>query len=230
MAGGPLGDRLLAWLVASAALGVAIAGAFELATEQRVSLSESIVATQAAAITRGAVWSPPLLGNALDQPARALVADALIRARVAQREANPEQRARTIGEARDLITRAESLRSDWPEALTVEAYIDSLDHGPLSPETMDALARSYLAAPFLRETGPWRVQAGLKGWARLSEKTQRSVVDEAVWIGRLSKPQGQVIFALARDSGAYVPFMRRWAIERTGDADRLATRADRPAP
>jgi hypothetical protein len=55
-------------------------------------------------------------------------------------------------------------------------------------EVCAALARSYDAAPFLVDEGPWRTRVAALNWPLLSPHTRVQVVNEAVWLHDVDAP------------------------------------------
>ena len=87
---------------------------------------------------------------------------------------------------------------------------------------LDALARSYAAAPFLAEEGPWRAARCAADWAMLSPRLRDQVIDEVVWMrdvdpvnaetamGAFTDPRAQAALkaGLARPAPLLVPHRR----------------------
>ncbi|SUJ06237.1 Tyrosine-protein kinase YwqD [Sphingomonas paucimobilis] len=53
-----------------------------------------------------------------------------------------------------------------------------------SPQAIRALAQSYAAAPYLRDSAPWRIRFGVTVWSRLDAQTRDHIVNETAWSPR----------------------------------------------
>ncbi|MDG6745705.1 GntR family transcriptional regulator, partial [Staphylococcus aureus] len=67
---------------------------------------------------------------------------------------------------------ARASRPVWGEAEVALAYVELLAHGADSPQAIRALAQSYAAAPYLRDSAPWRIRFGVTVWSRLDAQTR----------------------------------------------------------
>ena len=146
-----------------------------------------------------------------------------MRARAAEVTDDPAVRRILLDAAARLVATAHAGRPEWGEAEMLSAYIDTLAAGGrIGPSAVAALERSYRFAPYLREAGLWRAPAGFAAWGSLTAATRARVVNEAVWLGRISSPDRVALFSAARASTGYAPFAARWLAARQGDADVVA--------
>jgi hypothetical protein len=117
-------------------------------------------------------------------PARAALLRGVMRVREAS--ADPAHAPALLAEARRDIAQAQATRPVWGEAEVARAYVELLDHGADSPQAIDALAASYRAAPFLRDSAPWRIRFGVAVWPRLDAQTRERLVSETAWLAGAS--------------------------------------------
>lgn len=117
-------------------------------------------------------------------PARAALLRGVIRAREAS--SDPAHARALLVEARRDVAQALATRPIWGEAEVARAYVELLDHGPESPQAIAALAASYRAAPFLRDSAPWRIRFGVAVWSRLDAQTRDRLVSETAWLAEAS--------------------------------------------
>lgn len=126
----------------------------------------------------------PPTSRAEPLPARAVLLRGVMRARAAS--GDPAHAPALLAEARRDITQAQATRPIWGEAEVARAYIELLDHGAESPQAIAALTASYRAAPFLRDSAPWRIRFGAAVWPRLDARTRDQLVSEAAWLAEAS--------------------------------------------
>jgi len=158
--------------------------------------------------------TPPASANP-----RALLADALLRLRLAEPMAPGAERAMLIEQAGTAIEAAMPARPWFGEAWMLEAYRQSLI-GPAGHQGFArALERSYADAPYLKESGGWRVSSAFAAWGLISPEARRAAVREAVWLARMNKDNHAQVVGRARQSDGYVPFMVEYMQSRSGDAD-----------
>lgn len=117
-------------------------------------------------------------------PARAALLRGVMRARAAS--GDPAHAPALLAAARRDIAQAQATRPIWGEAAVARAYIELLDHGAESPQAIAALAASYRAAPFLRDSAPWRIRFGVAVWPRLDAQTRDRLVSETAWLAEAS--------------------------------------------
>ncbi|HEX7857271.1 MAG TPA: hypothetical protein VF503_26615 [Sphingobium sp.] len=156
---------------------------------------------------------PPLPAAA---PPRTLVAEALYRARVAAVTPDASRRRAQLTVARAAITQAIDSRPHWGEAWVVKAYIESIASPRLDEAEKNALARSYLDAPFMHVTGLWRAQRAISNWDAFSPFAQNRIANEMVWLIRFTGGQTRAgLLETVRNSPAYFTvFMRLRAANR----------------
>jgi hypothetical protein len=225
------GGRVGAACVLVATGLAATAAIWDLSREWAVHRAEQAATVQGEALARGDVAGglrPDLL-RAPGGSSRADVYRALILARAAGAVRDLRRRAAMLAEATSLAGSAHAARGRWAEAALVMAYAGAVRDAPGAPGagTLAWLATSYRDGRFLRSGGAWRAESALSVWDRLPPDTRIAAIEEAVWIARLSRDVRPRLFELARQSGAYVPFNRRWIAARRADADLVGTR---PAP
>jgi hypothetical protein len=204
--------------------------------ENRVGISEQRLESQSRLLDSGQIDGTTNTGSSLFKnlasaigdersnplyPARARVADALFVARQAQLLRLPSERKAGLDHALDAlrIAQAEAKRPHWGEAKTVAGFVHALRDGEDAAVTRQTVAESYADAPYLRYAAAWRVQYGLRHWEKFEPVTRRQIVNEAVWLSRLDSRSHEQIFAMARDSAAYKPFVLRALAARSDDAD-----------
>ncbi|WP_322964449.1 hypothetical protein [Sphingomonas fuzhouensis] len=117
-------------------------------------------------------------------PARAALLRGVMRARAAAND--PAHAPQLLAEARRDIAQAQATRPVWGEAEVARAYVELLDHGAESPQALSALAASYRAAPFLRDSAPWRIRFGVAVWPKLDAQTRDRLVSETAWLAGAS--------------------------------------------
>lgn len=158
-------------------------------------------------------------GAAIDprSPVRALLSDALWRARAAQRAADPALRQRLLGQAERDLAIVRTQRRWWGDAWILTAFVRSLAGDRAG--TRAALARSYVDAPYLHTGGAWRVREGLGDWDSYDAPIRARIIDEAVWLARSDAETYGVVSALARSSSGYRAFMLRTLEVRQQDPD-----------
>lgn len=162
---------------------------------------------------------PVIEDLSLDSPPRALLANALLRARVAQRSQDPDDRRRLLDAALAELQAMRGARPYWGEMWSTLAYVQAMRLGPDSPAARNAFDRSYMDAPYLSRAAAWRVGYGFQEWDVLTPTTRNRVLDEAVWLARSSTNALDTILPVARSSPAYEAFMVHWLSARVGDAD-----------
>ena len=116
--------------------------------------------------------------------ARAALLRVVMRARTAAED--PARAAQLIALARADIAAARARRPVWGEAEVALAYVELLAHGADSPQAIRALAQSYAAAPYLRDSAPWRIRFGVTVWSRLDAQTRDHIVNETAWLAQAS--------------------------------------------
>ncbi len=225
--------RLPSIVVGGAAVALALTAAIDMYRQVQVDRMVQAAADQSTALARGNTAEVRMAAQALpplNNP-RAQIADALTLARAASVATSEAERQRQLGEAGRLLASANALRPDWAEGQVSASFVSSLRTGePAKRLAAQQLAASYRAAPFLRDSGLWRVREGLSSWSQLPAWSQSRLVDEGVWLARLNDPLRADVFDMVRGSPAYPAFARRWLELRQGDADLRGARADRTAP
>jgi hypothetical protein len=221
------GDGRRVW-VARAIIGIALAASIAAAIDLRRqyeswSYGQMAEAQNMARVRGDASVNAFRVGKASGASPQAELYRALIFARSAEQEKDMAQRGQILSAASVAVRNAERGRPDWGAAMVVDAYIDSIADGRrVSDAMVERLAQSYRFAPYLRDAGGWRVQMGLAVWDRLPVEARGRVIDEGVWLGRISADARVKIFDAARRSPAYALFSARWLENRRGDADLLA--------
>jgi hypothetical protein len=179
---------------------------------------EQVVAGAAASLARGpAATLPAALPD--DANPRALVADALLRLRAAERMTQGSARDRLIAQAGAAITAARLPRPWYAQAWILEAYRQSLAGPQARGALAIALARSYADAPYLKESAGWRVGNAFALWSSLPASAQARAINEAVWLARMGQAEYLAVMRMARGSDAYQPFVLALLRARSGDAD-----------
>jgi hypothetical protein len=117
---------------------------------------------------------------ALTASAVSLIAQSDTLATPALRRASYHDAERRLGAA---LNRQPASGSGWNWL----AYA-RLKAGRPMTEVCAALARSYDAAPFLVDEGPWRTRVAALNWSVLSPHTRAQVVNEAVWLHEVDPP------------------------------------------
>ncbi|MBB3878902.1 hypothetical protein [Sphingomonas pseudosanguinis] len=172
---------------AMAALGAALVFTVStLSSEARVVRTREASVRQAAGLATEADDQDYLRSNvpAKDLPARAALLRGVMRARAAA--ADPAGAAGMLDQARADIAVARASRPIWGEAEVARAYLELLAHGAESPQAIQALAQSYTAAPYLRDSAPWRIRFGVTVWPRLDAATRDHIVNETAWLAQAS--------------------------------------------
>jgi hypothetical protein len=196
-----------------------------LVQERVVTGAEERLDRQTAAIAGDKpVIPPPPEPLAASAPPRALLADALLRARAAQPLGEGAERRSLIDQAADELTAAAGARPYWGERQATVAFVQTLRDGDDSTPALQSLGRSYDVTPYLVHAAPWRVAFGVRHWNMVAAATRDHIVDEAVWISRVDPKTLDGIFGLFRGTAAYEPFLRRWLTARRGDADFRSSR------
>lgn len=172
---------------AMAALGAALVFTVStLSSEARVVRTREASVRQAAGLATEADDQDYLRSTvpAKDLPARAALLRGVMRARAAA--ADPAGAAGMLDQARADIAVARASRPIWGEAEVARAYLELLAHGAESPQAIQALAQSYTAAPYLRDSAPWRIRFGVTVWSRLDAATRDHIVNETAWLAQAS--------------------------------------------
>lgn len=172
---------------AMAVLGAALVFTIStLSSEARVVRTREASIRQAAGLATGADDGDYLQSTvpAKDLPARAALLRGVMRARAAA--ADPAGAAGMLDLARADIMAARASRPVWGEAEVALAYLELLAHGAESSQAIQALAQSYAAAPYLRDSAPWRIRFGVTVWPRLDTATRDHIVDETAWLAQAS--------------------------------------------
>lgn len=172
---------------AMAALGAALVFTVStLSSEARVVRTREASVRQAAGLATEADDQDYLRSTvpAKDLPARAALLRGVMRARAAA--ADPAGAAGMLDQARADIAVARASRPIWGEAEVARAYLELLAHGAESPQAIQALAQSYAAAPYLRDSAPWRIRFGVTVWSRLDAATRDHIVNETAWLAQAS--------------------------------------------
>ena len=192
---------------------------YVLAQDHVAASAEAQLRDQAAAFDAGKVDLPPTHASQNAVP-RVRFADALMSARVAQRLAiGDARRAPLLDRAAAELSTLQSARPYWGERAATLAFVEMLRSGDSSPAALNALSESYREAPYLRQSGSWRVEYGLRQWEQLDAETQAHLLDEAVWLSRDDVKILNGMLDAMRGTQAYRGFMTRWVISRRDDAD-----------
>lgn len=180
------------------------------------------------AIARGDATLPPLeVACGFRPPARASLQDALNmaeRARVARTQGD---RAVMLAGAVADVNSLLSINPQQAQARSVAAFIEAMRWPSDQRAARFQLAESYRYAPFLPDGSGWRAAYGMSQWDALTPNTRKAVIDEAIALSRINPARRSEMFAIARSSPAYMPFLDRWHLVRMTDADRGAS-ADTP--
>lgn len=181
----------------------------DIAREAQVGAVERVLRAQEQAAARGVSAPPFATSRAITEP-RALVTRALILAREASDAKTGPDRDRSITQAQAAIDDALVARPAWGEARAVAAYVGSLGgtSGAAQP-SLQSFAASYVDAPFLRGAAGWRIGYGVAHWAQLSTGTRNDVLNESFWLMGIDATNRGAVYAMLRNSDAYVPFMLR---------------------
>ncbi|UZW56601.1 hypothetical protein NUH86_07565 [Sphingobium sp. JS3065] len=115
-------------------------------------------------------------------PPRSALFRGIMRAHAAAAE--PGKAAALLRLATADMGHALAARPAWGEAEVSATYLAMLRDGPEAACTLDALRRSYSAAPFLRGSAPWRIRYAASVWRLLDPAIRSRVVDETVWLAR----------------------------------------------
>lgn len=67
-----------------------------------------------------------------------------------------------------------------------------------------ALSQSYARAPYLRDAAAWRLWYGSHHWEALSYPTRRALLQEALWMGRLGRPDRQRVLEMLAGTRPYI--------------------------
>ncbi len=151
-------------------------------------------------------------------PRAALLASSLFLSAAAQAPQQSAQRAALLARAEEQLAAISSTRPHWADRHLLQSSLARLREGDFSDAALAALAASYDDAAFLRYGADWRIRYGFAVWPALSARTQRQIVQEAVWIAHVTPTWRQEIFDLARqsDSDAYVALGQAWHARITG--------------
>lgn len=118
----------------------------------------------------------------VELPPRSALFRGIMRSRAAAE--TPADAGRLLRMATADLDHARHSRRSWGEAEVGTIYLALLRDGAQAPDTLDALRRSYAAAPFLRDSAPWRIRYAVSVWPLLDPTTRSRVVDETVWLAR----------------------------------------------
>ena len=214
-------DRLVSLGVAGAVLLCLAQSIGVIRTEQAVApLIRQLGVLSLLAERNYPLSGPSLLQAGTDSlPPRGLLSSANMKVLAAGAENDPVLRSRLLDAARTDALQATATRPIWGEAWTMVAFSTAQRRGERDAETRKAFERSYADAPYQRNAGAWRVAYAFRNWSDLSPETRSRSVAEAVWIARIDKSLRDRVFAMARQSDAFVPLLTEWRRSRLGDAD-----------
>jgi hypothetical protein len=192
---------------------------YVLAEEHIAATAEARLRDQTAAFDAGTVTLPPADTPRGSVP-RVRFADALMSARAAQRlNLGDARRGPLLDRASTELSELEGARPYWGERDAAIAFVETLRSGDTSPTALHALSQSYREAPYLRQSGSWRVEYGLREWENLDSEARAHLLDEAVWLSRDDVRVLNGTLDAMRGTQAYRGFMTRWVISRRDDAD-----------
>lgn len=143
------------------------------------------------------------------KPPRALLADALFIAQQHVGASAPGRRQSLIA-ADEAVADVTARRPHSADAWVIRALLRSQLAGEGDASAIDALARSYLEAPFLYRAAEWRVGYGARQWGRLDAGSQTRLINEALIYGQISGAARLQMFAQIRDTDAYAPVLSAW--------------------
>ena len=154
----------------------------------------------------GGAAPPPWLTRpapvcATDCPPAALAASAVSLIAKSDGLATPALRRAAYHDAEQRLTVALGLQPASGGGWSWLAYARLKAGWPMN-QVCAALARSYDAAPFLIEEGPWRARVAALNWSVLSPHTQAQVVNEAVWLHEVDPPAYAAVAPAFIDAGA----------------------------
>lgn len=211
--------RIAIGVIVASATGAITLSFRALATESVSLAAEQRLLTYQPALDAGHVPADLTFEDmSLDAPARALIADATLRAHVARLTTDVARRNDLLDRARLELQSTDGSAPYRGEMWAMLAYVDSLRLGVGAPETRRSFARSYADAPYLAHAAHWRVAFGLAEFPNLPPETRYHVLNEAVWLSRRDSDALAAVMAQARASAAYRPFMILWLRNRAGDA------------
>lgn len=176
------------------------------------------------AIARGDVALPPLdVACSFRPPERASLMDALNMAERARVSRSPTDRAVMLAGAAVAVEPLLSLNPRHAQALSVAAFVEAMRWPTDQRAARFQLGESYRYGPFRADGSGWRAAYGMSQWDALAPNTQKAVIDEAIALSRINPERRSDMFAIARSSPAYMPFLDRWHLVRMTDADRGAS-------
>jgi len=143
-------------------------------------------------------------------PPRALAASGVQLLLTAEKVADPARRRGLIALAQDRLAGALAVRPSSGGWWAWVAYGRALD-GDGTASTLQALEKSYAAAPFLLREGPWRVRYGAANWRRLSPALRAAVIDEEVWMRDVDPPGAAMAIVAFTDPSASAALRDAWA-------------------
>lgn len=208
---------LLAGLPLACVLGAAGFALYQSVTEK---LAEEHLTQQDALLARGYALVPQ--NEPYHRPAspRAILMDALLRARAAQEmnRLNPD-RPMLLRQAESQLAEIADARPNWGQYWVTRAYVSALRHGERAPATVAQINRSYETTPYIRQSADWRVDWVLRNWDLLSPHIQAIAIKEMVWLARRDYADIRRLMPLIRETDAYSPFMVEWLATRNLDRD-----------
>ena len=134
-------------------------------------------------------------------PPAAQVAGAVSLAAQAENLPSPARRKAAFREAERRLTAALAAQPASGSGWNWLGYARLRGGRPLAA-VVEALARSYGAAPFLIKEGPWRAQVVAVNWRLLAPDTQAHVVAEAVWLRQVDPAAFNHVVAAFADPAA----------------------------
>lgn len=118
-------------------------------------------------------------------PARASLLNGLTLVQLAARQTDPRERKALLNQADAAFARAETGRPHWGDVTIGRVYGAVVAGRAMNPATIQAFARSYAQAPYVRGSVLWRLRYGALTWSRLDPATRNHVLDEAIWLSML---------------------------------------------
>ncbi|MBR7619208.1 hypothetical protein JKL49_07380 [Phenylobacterium sp. 20VBR1] len=135
-----------------------------------------------------------------DCPPRARAAIGVRLTTEAAAQSDPAQRRLKLAEAERQFAGALAARPDSGGWWAWVSYARALDGRQAA--ALDALTRSYVAAPFLPMEAAWRIRYGALNWDRLTPTVRAQVVNETVWMRDVDPTAATGLFTAFTDPRA----------------------------
>lgn len=208
----------IAALIACAAISV-IAGAWTIGREYHTRQSEKRFQDQTTLLHSPEDARAVAIATPGVPTARLLATDALFLARQAAYLPPGRRREAMLMRAQRLSLAARQERPHWGEGWVIAAFVASLRSPTDHEQERRALIRSYADAPFLEQSGYWRVERTIAHWDAMPPSTRNRMIDEAAWLLLRGEVENRTrLFGIVRASPAYRPaFMRWYALRQQGN-------------